>query len=82
MEKKIIQNGNCFKQFENNLRPTRLIARLDIKNNYVIKSVKLEGLKKVGDPRLLAKKYYLEGIDEIILLILSQLYVEGIIFSK
>jgi len=50
------------------LRPTRLIARLDIKNNSVIKSVKLEGLKKVGDPRALAKKYYLEGIDEIILI--------------
>ena len=56
---KIIQNGNCSKQFGNNLRPTRLIARLDIKNNYVIKSVKLEGLKK-WDPRLL-KKILLRG---------------------
>ena len=48
------------------MRPTRVIARLDIKNEYVIKSIKLEGLRKVGDPKDLAKKYYNMGIDEII----------------
>ncbi len=64
------------------MRPTRLIARLDIKNNYVIKSVKLEGLKKVGDPRLLAKKYYLEGIDEIIFIdTVATLYGRNNIFK-
>ena len=44
----------------------RLIARLDIKNEFVIKSIHLEGLRKVGNPNQLAKKYYEEGIDEII----------------
>lgn len=44
----------------------RLIARLDIKNEYVIKGIHLEGLRKIGDPIDLAKKYYEEGIDEII----------------
>ena len=44
----------------------RLIARLDIKNEFVIKGIHLEGLRKIGDPNLLAKKYYDEGIDEII----------------
>ncbi|MFO7256974.1 MAG: imidazole glycerol phosphate synthase cyclase subunit [Bacteroidota bacterium] len=44
----------------------RLIARLDIKNEYVIKGIHLEGLRKIGDPIQLAKKYYDEGIDEII----------------
>jgi len=44
----------------------RIIARLDIKNEYVIKGIHLEGLRKVGDPNLLAKKYYDEGIDEIV----------------
>lgn len=44
----------------------RVIARLDIKNEYVIKGIHLEGLRKVGDPNELAKKYYEQGIDEII----------------
>jgi len=44
----------------------RIIARLDIKNEYVIKGIHLEGLRKVGNPNELAKKYYVQGIDEII----------------
>ncbi len=44
----------------------RLIARLDIKNEHVIKGIHLEGLRKVGNPNQLAKKYYEDGIDEII----------------
>jgi len=44
----------------------RLIARLDIKAPYLIKGVNLEGVRKVGDPREFAQRYYGEGIDEII----------------
>lgn len=44
----------------------RLIARLDVKNHYVIKGIHLEGLRKIGDPVQLAKKYYTQGIDEIV----------------
>lgn len=44
----------------------RLIARLDVKNQHVIKGIHLEGLRKIGDPVELAKKYYAEGIDEIV----------------
>lgn len=44
----------------------RLIARIDVKNEYAIKGIHLEGLRKVGDPNELAKKYYENGIDEII----------------
>lgn len=44
----------------------RLIARLDIKNEFVIKGIHLEGLRKVGDPQALARKYYDAGIDEIL----------------
>jgi cyclase len=44
----------------------RIIARLDIKNDFVIKGIHLEGLRKVGNPNELAKFYYQEGIDEII----------------
>jgi cyclase len=44
----------------------RVIARIDVKNEYAIKGIHLEGLRKVGDPNLLAKKYYDGGIDEIV----------------
>ncbi len=44
----------------------RLIARLDIKNEHVIKGIHLEGLRKVGDPNTLARRYYEQGIDEIV----------------
>ena len=44
----------------------RLIARLDVKNEFVIKGIHLEGLRKVGDPNELARKYYNAGIDEIV----------------
>ena len=44
----------------------RIIARLDIKNDWVIKGIHLEGLRKVGDPVDLAKTYYDAGIHEII----------------
>ena len=49
-------------------KKSRIIARLDIKNDFVIKGIHLEGLRKVGDPSKLALKYYNEGIDEIILM--------------
>ena len=44
----------------------RIIPRLDIKNEKVIKGINLEGLRVVGDPLLFAKKYYDQGADELI----------------
>ena len=44
----------------------RIISRLDVKNNFVIKGINLEGLRKVGDPIKLATDYYNNKIDEII----------------
>jgi cyclase len=44
----------------------RLIARLDVKNQFVIKGIHLEGLRKIGDPIEIAKNYYDQGIDEIV----------------
>ncbi|WP_415284845.1 imidazole glycerol phosphate synthase subunit HisF [Candidatus Pelagibacter sp. Uisw_130] len=46
----------------------RIISRLDIKNEFVIKGINLEGLRKIGDPIEIARQYYLNGIDEIILI--------------
>jgi imidazole glycerol-phosphate synthase subunit HisF len=44
----------------------RVIARLDIKNENVIKGINFEGLRVIGNPNDLAKKYYKDGADELI----------------
>ena len=46
----------------------RIIARLDIKKNKLIKGVHLEGLRPIGNPIDYANQYYEEGIDELLLL--------------
>ncbi len=46
----------------------RLIAKLDVKSGFVIKGIEFEGVRKVGDPIKLAKKYFQDNIDEIIYL--------------
>ncbi|MBF0166025.1 MAG: imidazole glycerol phosphate synthase subunit HisF [Alphaproteobacteria bacterium] len=44
----------------------RLIARLDVKGQHLIKGIQLEGVRKVGDPHDFAVRYYQEGADEIL----------------
>jgi imidazole glycerol-phosphate synthase subunit HisF len=44
----------------------RIIPRLDIKAPYLIKGINLEGVRKVGDPRDFARRYYEAGADELI----------------
>jgi cyclase len=46
--------------------PPRIIARLDIKGPNVIKGIHLEGLRVVGKPGEMARRYYEQGVDEII----------------
>ena len=46
----------------------RFIARLDIKNDKLIKAIQFEGVRVVGDPNDAARKYYEQGADEIILM--------------
>jgi cyclase len=43
----------------------RVISRLDIKPPNLVKGVHLEGLRKIGDPRDFAVRYYKQGADEI-----------------
>ena len=44
----------------------RVIPRLDIKWPHLIKTIQLEGLRKMGDPKEYALKYYNSGADEIV----------------
>ena len=57
------------------MRTKRVIARLDVKNDGLVKGIHLEGLRVLGDPRSFAQKYYEENIDEIIYMdVVASLY--------
>ena len=46
--------------------PIRIIPRLDVKKNKLIKSVRLEGVRPIGNPNDFAKTYYYGGADELL----------------
>lgn len=46
----------------------RIIPCLDVKNGKVVKGINFVGLKELGDPVDLAKKYYEQGADELVFL--------------
>ena len=48
------------------MNKVRIIARIDVKNEFAIKGIHLEGLRKIGNPNAMALKYYNDGIDEIV----------------
>lgn len=53
----------------------RLVARLDVKGPNVVKGVRLEGLRVVGDPGELADRYVTDGVDELIYMdVVASLY--------
>lgn len=60
----------------------RIIPRIEIKNNSVIKGINFEGLRKIGDPNILGKKYYLDGADELLFMdVVASLYGRNNIFE-
>lgn len=57
------------------MRNIRIIPRLDIKGPNVVKGIHMEGLRIVGRPAELARKYYEAGADELIAMdIVASLY--------
>src|SRR5438270_7506662 len=46
----------------------RIIACLDVRNGQVVKGVNFDGLRSAGDPADLARRYNVEGIDELVIL--------------
>ena len=46
----------------------RIIACLDVRDGQVVKGVNFEGLRSAGDPAELARRYNIEGIDELVIL--------------
>jgi imidazole glycerol-phosphate synthase subunit HisF len=57
------------------MKTRRIIPRLDIKGERVVKGIHLEGLRVIGKPFDLAKRYYEQGADEIFYMdIVASLY--------
>ncbi|MBC7542949.1 MAG: imidazole glycerol phosphate synthase subunit HisF [Candidatus Sericytochromatia bacterium] len=55
--------------------PRRLIARLDIKGPNLVKGIHLEGLRVIGLPATYSRKYYDQGVDELLFIdIVASLY--------
>ncbi len=46
----------------------RIIACLDVRDGQVVKGIKFEELRRAGDPAALARRYNVEGIDELVIL--------------
>lgn len=53
----------------------RIIPRLDIRNNKLIKPYQFEGVKEIGSPIFFAKKYFKDNADEILIMdVVASLY--------
>lgn len=48
------------------MKPLRIIPKLDIKGPNLVKGIRMEGLRVLGDPYYFATKYYNENADELI----------------
>ena len=64
------------------MRNFRFIAKLDIKSDYLVKGIRFEGVKKIGDPNYYSIKYYKDGVDELLYLdTVASLYNRNNLFN-
>ena len=57
------------------MKNIRLIPRLDVKKDWLIKGVQMEGWRKIGSPTDAAINYSKQGADEIIFIdVVASLY--------
>lgn len=60
----------------------RIISRIDIKNDWVVKGIHLEGLRAIGHPEEYSKSYYAAGIDELFLMdVVASLYQRNSLYE-
>ena len=70
---------NCVERV---MLPKRVIARLDVKGESLVKGIQLEGLRKIGDPLVACKSYYEQGIDEVVIVdVVASLYSRTHLFE-
>ena len=49
-------------------RSLRIIARIDVKSNRLIKSIQFDGMRDLGDASKFAQKYFKNGADELLII--------------
>ena len=49
-------------------RSLRIIARIDVKSDRLIKSINFDGMRDLGDANKFAKKYFRDGADELLII--------------
>lgn len=60
----------------------RIISRLDIKGDWLVKGVHLEGLRAIGQPEDFSKSYYQAGADEIVMMdVVASLYQRNSLYD-
>jgi imidazole glycerol-phosphate synthase subunit HisF len=60
----------------------RIIVKMDVKPPKVVKPIHFEGLRVIGTPENLAKKYYLQGADEVFYIdIVASLYQREVLYE-
>lgn len=61
----------------------RIIAKLEVKPPFVVKPIIFEGLRRIGGAKSLARKYYLEGADEILYIdVVASLYQRELLLKE
>lgn len=64
------------------MKNIRIIPKLEIKNNNLVKGINLEGLRVIGNPISFINEYYLNGADEIIIQdVVASLYGTNCLFD-
>lgn len=64
------------------MKKIRIIPRLDIKGPNIVKGIHCEGLRVVGNPIEMAKRYYEDGADELLCMdIVASLYQRNFDFD-
>ena len=57
------------------MKTKRVIARLDVKNDALVKGIHLEGLRVLGKPESFARHYFEDGVDELLFMdVVASLY--------
>ena len=49
-------------------RSLRVIARIDVKSDRLIKSINFDGMRDLGNANKFAKKYFRDGADELLII--------------
>ena len=64
------------------MKKIKIIPKIEIKNENCIKGIQYEGLRIIGKPKDISRKYFIEGADQLIVMdIVASLYSRENLFK-